>query len=121
MKDFNRYQREKAEKSGGADRATATPEETAEEASKEASKEAGEEMSEEQKEAAELIERAFSVYNGKSDTSVLAEILKQAEASKRAGKLTNEEIDTFFAQFSPLLSEAQREKLRSVLARLKKV
>ena len=48
-------------------------------------------------------------------------LLKQAEVSKRAGTLTNEQIDEFYAQFSPMLPNAQRKKLDEVIADLKKL
>lgn len=71
--------------------------------------------------AAELTRKALAAYNGKSQSSVLLEILRQAEAGKRAGTLTDADIDAFYAQFSPMLSKEQRKKLQSVLAQLKRI
>lgn len=102
MKDFNSYNKEnggKDKNAGSGDRA----------------------LSEDESAAIELTRKALSVYNGKSDAAVLNDILKQAETARREGKLTDEEIDNFYAQFSPMLGLFQREKLRSVLQQLKKI
>ena len=58
-------------------------------------------------------------YEGKSGVEMFRTLLKQAEASKRAGTLTNEQIDEFYAQFSPMLNNAQRKKLDEVISDLK--
>lgn len=71
--------------------------------------------------AEELARKALAAYNGKSEGTVLLEILRQAEAGKRAGTLTNADIDAFYAQFAPMLVEGQRKKLQMVLERLKKI
>lgn len=75
----------------------------------------------EQSEAEVLAKKALAAYNGKSEGTVLLEILRQAEAGKRAGTLTNADIDEFYRQFSPMLEADQRKKLQSVLERLKKI
>lgn len=72
-------------------------------------------------EAAELARKALAAYNGRSEGAVLAEIVKQAEAMKRAGTLSNDELDAFYRQFSPLLEGMQQKKLRSVIERLKRI
>jgi hypothetical protein len=47
--------------------------------------------------------------------------MAQAEAGKRAGTLTNEDIDAFYLQFSPMLSEGQQKMLKSVVEKLKRM
>ncbi len=71
--------------------------------------------------ATELTKKALSAYDGKSSASVMLDILKQAESAKRAGQLSDEEIDAFYDQVSPLLDESQRKLLKSVTERLKKI
>ena len=71
--------------------------------------------------ATELTRKIAAAWNGKPSGEMLKSILSEAEKSKRAGTLTNEEIDGFYAQFSPLLSEPQRRKLRSVVEKLKRI
>ena len=60
-------------------------------------------------------------YEGKSGVEIFRTLLKQAEVSKRAGTLTNEQIDEFYAQFSPMLNSLQRKKLDEVIADLKEL
>ncbi len=72
-------------------------------------------------EAAELAKKALAAYNGKSESYVLLEILRQAEAGKRAGTLTNADIDAFYKQFSPMLNDMQRKKFKQVVEQLKKI
>ncbi len=71
--------------------------------------------------AAELTKKALEAWSGKSEGMVLLEILRQAEAGKRAGTLTNADLDGFYAQFSPMLNDGQREKLKSIIDKLKKI
>ena len=71
--------------------------------------------------AEELTKRLARTYNGKSSGNMLAQILKEAEKSKRAGTLTNEEIEAFYRQFSPMVSPVQRKMLRRVIDKLKEI
>ena len=59
--------------------------------------------------------------NGKSNIAVLKNILAEAEKSKRAGTLSNEEIETFYQNFAPMLNGFQRRQLRSIVDKLKKI
>ncbi len=69
--------------------------------------------------AEELTQKILSAWTGKKSSDVLTESFKQEENSKRAGTLTNSEIDEFYSNFSPMLSGVQRIKLKSVVDRLK--
>ena len=69
----------------------------------------------------EFAKQMLGQYEGKSGVEMFRTLLKQAEASKRAGTLTNEQIDQFYAQFSPMINNAQRKKLDEVIADLKKL
>ena len=71
--------------------------------------------------AAELTKKIAAAYNGKSSAEMLRNILAEAERSKRAGTLSNAEIDAFYGQFAPMLGPVQRRQLRSVVERLKKL
>lgn len=98
MKDFKSYRAERAEEN-----------------------EAGRSDRIEESAAEELTRRALAAYDGKSSVVVLADILSRAERAKRNGQLTNEEIDDFYRQFSPLLEEKQRKMLKNVTDRLKEL
>ena len=76
----------------------------------------------EEKTAAEdLTKKIASAQNGKSNAAMLQNILREAEKNKRAGTLSNEEIDKFYESFSPMLDQAQRKRLRAVVERLKNI
>ncbi|MBQ7924457.1 MAG: hypothetical protein IJ329_04030 [Clostridia bacterium] len=71
--------------------------------------------------AEELTRKIASAYHGKSNADMLRSILAEAEKSKRAGTLSNEEIESFYQTFSPMLDASQRKRLRAVVERLKKI
>ncbi len=71
--------------------------------------------------AEELTKQIASAYHGKSNADMLKNILSEAEKSKRAGTLSNEEIENFYQTFSPMLDSGQRKKLRAIVEKLKKI
>ncbi len=82
---------------------------------------AAEGMKGEEGAAEALTKKIAQAYDGKSDMAMLKSILEEAEKSKRAGTLTNEEIENFYQQFSPMLSGFQRRQLRAVVEKLKAI
>ena len=71
--------------------------------------------------AEELTKKIASAYHGASDMDMLRSILSEAEKSKRAGTLSNEEIEAFYQNFAPMLDATQKKKLHSVVERLKQL
>ncbi len=71
--------------------------------------------------AEELTKKIAEAYNGKSNMAMLKNILAEAERSKRAGTLSNEEIEEFYKNFAPMLNGFQRRQLRSVIEKLKNI
>ncbi len=71
--------------------------------------------------AEQLATKIASSYNGKSNADMLRGILSEAEKSKRAGTLSNEEIDGFYQAFAPMLDSAQKKKLRAIVEKLKQI
>lgn len=71
--------------------------------------------------AEELTRKIAAAYNGKSNMAMLQSILNEAEKSKRAGTLSNEEIEAFYQSFAPMLDGFQRRRLRAVVERLKSI
>ena len=71
--------------------------------------------------AEELTKKIAAAYNGKSNMAVMRNILAEAERSKRAGTLSNEEIEVFYQNFSPMLNAFQRRQLRGIVERLKEI
>ena len=71
--------------------------------------------------AEELAQKIANAYHGKSNMAMLKNILDEAERSKRAGTLSNEEIEAFYQSFAPMLDGLQRKRLRVVVDRLKEI
>ena len=71
--------------------------------------------------AEELTKKIASAYNGMSNMDMLKNILAEAEKSKREGTLSNQEIEVFYQNFSPMLNGFQRRKLREIVDRLKQI
>ena len=71
--------------------------------------------------AEELTQRIAAAYNGRSNMDMLKNILAEAEKSKRAGTLSNEEIEAFYQSFAPMLDVFQRKQLRVIVNRLKEI
>ena len=71
--------------------------------------------------AEDLTRRLAEAFNGQSSGVMLKKILEEAEEKKRAGELSNDEIDQFYAQFAPMLTMPQRTVLKSVIERLKQI
>lgn len=71
--------------------------------------------------AEELTAQIAAAYHGKSSAEMLKNVLIQAERSKRAGTLSNEEIERFYQTFSPMLDNSQRKKLRAIVDKLKEI
>ncbi|MBQ7830459.1 MAG: hypothetical protein IJ393_00105 [Clostridia bacterium] len=71
--------------------------------------------------AEELTRRIANAYNGRSNSDMLKSILLEAEKSKRAGTLSNEEIEAFYQSFAPMLDSSQRKRLRQIVERLKQI
>ena len=60
-------------------------------------------------------------FNGKSEGQIWQTILEQAEQGKRNGTLTNADLDNFYAALSPLVDGFKRQKLKSIIAKLKSI
>lgn len=79
------------------------------------------ETGKERSNAEELTRKISEAYDGKSNMEMLKNILTEAEKSKRAGTLSNEEIERFYQSFSPMLDEKQKRQLRVIVDKLKKI
>ena len=71
--------------------------------------------------AEQLTQRLTETFEGKSNVDMLKSILAEAEKSKRAGTLSNQEIEAFYQNFSPMLSGFQRKRLREIVDKLKNI
>ena len=71
--------------------------------------------------AEDLAKQIANAYHGKSNADILKNILVEAEKSKRAGTLSNEEIEAFYQSFAPMLDCIQSKRLRAIVDRLKDI
>ena len=71
--------------------------------------------------AEQLTRRIAAAYNGKSNADMWRSIAAEAERSRRAGTLTDEDIDAFYQTFSPMLDTYQRKRLQAIVEKLKKM
>lgn len=62
-----------------------------------------------------------SRFAGRPEGELMREIYSRAVQGKRAGTLTNEQIDAFYAQFSPMLDGAKRRRLQKLVEELKRM
>ena len=69
----------------------------------------------------ELTKKIAANYEGKNSADMMMNILSSAEQAKRAGTLSNEQIDDFYLQFSPMLNDFQRKKLNEIVKKLKEI
>jgi uncharacterized protein YydD (DUF2326 family) len=80
-----------------------------------------EEYTQDTQSAEDLTKQIAAAYNGMSNMDMLKNILIEAEKSKRAGTLSNQEIEAFYQNFSPMLNGFQRKKLREIVEKLKEI
>lgn len=77
----------------------------------------------EPKESADWMNEAKKLadsFHGKGEGELMKAIFDRAIEGKRNGTLTNEQIDAFYAQFSPMLDGAKRKKLQKIVEQLKR-
>lgn len=67
----------------------------------------------------EEAKRLAASFHGKGEGELIRAILERAIEGKRNGTLTNEQIDAFYAQFSPMLDGAKKKKLKKIVEQLK--
>lgn len=70
---------------------------------------------------AETARRMAGAFGGKGEEEILRAIYKEAERGRRAGTLSDADIDNFAAAVAPMLDAAKRKKLEQIVARLKKI
>lgn len=68
-----------------------------------------------------LVNSLAAKYDGKNQNELLAAIYKEAQKGKRAGTLTNADIDNFAKMLSPLLDDKKRNMLGKIVNELKKI
>ncbi len=67
------------------------------------------------------VNRLAAQFEGKGEGALIKEIFARAVEGKRAGTLTNAEIDLFYRQFAPTLDPVRRKKLQKLVQQLKEM
>ena len=68
-----------------------------------------------------VLKNFTSRYEGMSEEDMIKQIVQEAEKNRKAGKLTNADLDNFSNMLMPLLNQSQQKKLTKIIARLKKI
>lgn len=71
--------------------------------------------------AAKTAMKIMQSFNGKSEADLLKAIYKEAEKNRKAGVLSDSEIDDFYNTLAPMLDSAKRKKLLAVVKNLKEI
>ena len=58
-------------------------------------------------------------YDGKSENELMDELLKKVEEQKVSGSFSPEMLDQFAQRASSMMDDAQKKKLRKIIARIK--
>lgn len=71
--------------------------------------------------AFEKAQQIASSLNGKSEGDIFKAVLAEAERSRKAGTLSDADLDNFYNTMSAMLDENKKAKLKSVIEKLKKM
>lgn len=66
-----------------------------------------------------LLNMLATKYDGKSENEILSAILVEAERSRKAGTLSDQDIDNFASFLAPMLDGFKRKKLYDICNKLK--
>ena len=75
----------------------------------------------EKTDVAQLAVRMMGSFNGKSEADLMKAIYREAEKNRKAGTLSDAELDNFYNTLSPMLDAQKRKKLAAVIQKLKKM
>lgn len=71
--------------------------------------------------AVDIAKMMAKAFEGKGEADILRAIYKEAERGRKAGTLTDSDLDNFYAALYPMLDSAKRKKLEQVINKLKKM
>ena len=80
-----------------------------------------EEKAEGEGDISDFAQRLTAAFAGKGEGDILRAIYAEAEKSRKAGTLSDAELNQFYNALSPMLDGAKRKKLAFVIAKLKKM
>ena len=71
--------------------------------------------------AVDMAKMMAKAFEGKGEADILRAIYREAERGRKAGTLTDSDLDNFYAALYPMLDSAKRKKLEQVINKLKKM
>jgi len=77
--------------------------------------------SEKQPDVQNMTAELAKAMRGKSEQEIWNAILAQAEQGKKDGTLTNADLDNFYNALAPFVDGFKKQRLKSVIARLKQI
>ncbi len=75
----------------------------------------------ENEEIQDMTMKMARAFQGKGEADILRAIYAEAERGRRAGTLTDKELDNFYAAVAPMLDGFKRKKLKQIVEKLKKM
>ena len=69
----------------------------------------------------EMLKNFIAPYEGMSEEEMIKRIIQEAEKNRKAGKLTDADLDNFSDMLMPMLNQSQQKKLTKIISRLKKL
>lgn len=67
----------------------------------------------------QMAKQLADAFEGKGETDVLKAIYKEAERGRKAGTLSDADLDNFVKTIEPILNNSQKKKLQYVVHKLK--
>lgn len=75
----------------------------------------------EKTDVAKMATQMMGSFNGKSEADLMKAIYKEAEKNRKAGTLSDADLDNFYNTLSPMLDAQKRKKLAAVIKKLKEM
>ncbi len=69
----------------------------------------------------DMVTRMARQFDGKSEGELMKAVFEEAKKRKRAGTLSNAEIDGFYSMLYPMLDDKQRKMLTKIVNDLKRI
>jgi hypothetical protein len=69
----------------------------------------------------DMVTKMAKQFDGKSQGELMKAVFDEAKKRKKAGRLSNEEIDGFYAMLYPMMDDKQRKMLTKIVEELKRL
>lgn len=69
----------------------------------------------------DMVTKMAKQFDGKSQQELIKSVFEEAKKRKRAGTLSNSEIDGFYNMLYPMLDDKQRKMLSKIVSDLKRI